>query len=148
MAGLGGRRRLGKVAGPVGGAERGPRAAAVADAEYGLGGTQVAVAGGDDLVFVFLFSEAVVLTDVVLEAGEGPCTSALEEACDFSLLAVLGTESGVTSPEAAASAAAEAGIGTDVVAVVGVDATEGELKNIALVRKSVYATGGLIGVLM
>ena len=72
----------------------------------------------------------------------------MEEACDFSLLAVLGTEPGEMSPDAAASAAAEADIGTEVVAVVGVDATEGELRNMAFVRKSVYATGGLMGVFM
>jgi hypothetical protein len=115
----------------VGGAERGPRAAAVAEAEYGLGGTQVAVAGGESLVL-----PEVVFTEVVLEAGEGPSTTAFEEACDFSLLAVLGTESGVTSPEAAAVAAADAGMGIEVVLVMGVK-TEGELRSMARVRKSV-----------
>jgi hypothetical protein len=130
IAGLGGSRKLGKVAGPVGGAERGPRAAAVAEAEYGLGGTQAAVAGGERLLLSVLF------TEVVLDAGDGPSTAALEEASDFSLLAVLGTESGVISPEAAAMAAADAETGAEVVAVVGVE-TEGELRSIALVRKSV-----------
>lgn len=129
-AGLGGSRKLGKVAGPIGGAERGPRAAAVAEAEYGLGGTQAAVAGGERLLLAVLF------TEVVLDAGEGPSMAALDEASDFSLLAVLGTESGVVSPEAAAMAAADAATGTEVVVVTGVEA-EGELRSIALVRKSV-----------
>jgi hypothetical protein len=130
IAGLGGSRRLGKVAGPVGGADSGPRAAAVAEAEYGLGGTHAAVAGGERLLL------AIVFTEVVLDEGEGPSTAALEDASDLSLLAVLGTESGVISPEAAAVAAADAEIGAE--AVVGVGAqTEGELRNIALERKSV-----------
>jgi hypothetical protein len=78
----------------------------------------------------------VVFTEVVLDAGEGPSTAAFDEVSDFMLFAVLGTESGVVSPEAAAIAAADAGIGAEVVAGVG-DETDGELMSIALVRKSV-----------
>jgi hypothetical protein len=111
-AGLGGNLKLGKVAGPVGGADRGPGPAADTN---GLGGTQAAVAGGDSLPTL------VELTLVVLEDGDG--RSSLD-ACDRSLLAVLGTESGESSPDAAAVAAA-------------VIAGLGELRSIALVRKSV-----------
>ena len=105
MAGLGGSLRLGKVTGPIGGAESGP----FADVK-GLGGVRLAVAGLVILTLPVL---------VVLEVGDG--RSALE-ASDCSLLAVLGMDSGVISPEAAAVAAA---------------AAEGELTYMALVRKSV-----------
>ena len=44
MEGLGGTFRLGKVAGPVGGADIG-----IAEGIYGLGGTRGAVAGGGSL---------------------------------------------------------------------------------------------------
>lgn len=61
---------------------------------------------------------------LALDVGER--RSSLEEHLDLSLVAVPGAESGVVSP----------------------DTMAGELRDMALDRKSVYAEGGLIGVLM
>jgi hypothetical protein len=63
--------------------------------------------------------------EVMLEAEDGGVPSRLQEASVSSLVAVSGSESGVVRPELVA----------------------GELRAMALVRKSVYAMGGLIGVL-
>lgn len=108
--GLGGTLRLGKQAGPVGGADMG------VGQTKGLGGIIGAVAGGVGR------AEAL---EVMLEAEDGGVPSRLQEASVSSLVAVSGSESGVVRPELVA----------------------GELRAMALVRKSVYAIGGLIGVL-
>lgn len=81
MAGLGGNLRLGKVTGPVGGADMG------AESLKGLGGIRGAVAGGGRLVHS-------------LDVGED--CSLFEEQSDCSLVDVGGAESGVVSPEARA----------------------------------------------
>lgn len=84
-AGLGGNLRLGKVAGPVGGADMGTEVG-----WKGLGGTMGAVAGGEAL-----------LAPVMLPDEVGGECSHLQEHSDCSLLAVPGAESsGVVSPEA------------------------------------------------
>lgn len=98
--GLGGTLRLGKQAGPVGGADIG--AAQV----KGLGGTMGAVAGGVGR------PEAL---EVMLEADDGGLASRLQEVSVSSLVAVSRRESGVVRPELVA----------------------GELRAMALVRKSV-----------
>ena len=79
--GLWGTRRLGKVAGPVGGADIG-----AAEGQKGLGGTMGAVAGGDGL------------SPSTLVGGDD--SSTLHEHDDCSLLAVPGmdADSGVESP--------------------------------------------------
>lgn len=107
-AGLGGSLKLGKAAAPVGGADIGGGATDV----KGLGGTHAAVAGGDGLS---LF----VLVLVALEVRDNRDSF---EASDCRLFPVLGAESDMTSPDAAAVAAA-AGLG--------------ELRSMALVKKSV-----------
>lgn len=96
--GLGGTFRLGNVAGPVGGADKG-----AAEGLKGVGGTMGAVAGGG------------VLSSFSLVGGE-EC-SCLQEQSDCSLVAVPGAEddSGVVSP----------------------DGGRGELRDMALDRKSV-----------
>jgi hypothetical protein len=79
MAGLGGSLRLGKLAGPVRGADMG------AEVGKGLGGTNGAVAGGE-----FLLAGA--------DVGDG--RALLHEQSEGSLLAaVLGNESGVSWPD-------------------------------------------------
>jgi hypothetical protein len=100
MAGLAGNLRLGKVAGPVGGADMG-----IAEVVKGLGGTIGAVAGGEDF-----------LTPVSV-GDEAECSS-LQEYSDGTLIAVSGSDadSGVVSPE---------------------PSTRGELRDMALDRKSV-----------
>lgn len=101
MLGLGGTFRLGKQAGPVGGADIG------VEQVKGLGGTIEAVAGGVGRANLF---------EVVLEAEDGGVPSSLLlEVSVSSLVAVSGNESGVVCPELVA----------------------GELRAIALVRKSV-----------
>jgi hypothetical protein len=98
--GLGGTLRLGKQAGPVGGADIG------VEQVKGLGGTIGAVAGGVGRANFFVVLEA--------EVGGVP-SSLLLEVSVSSLVAVSGSESGVVCPELVA----------------------GELRAIALVRKSV-----------
>jgi hypothetical protein len=99
MAGLGGSLRLGKVAGPVGGADMG-----IDELTNGLGGTMGAVAGGEGFL-------------AVSRSTESECSS-LHEQSEGMLVAVSGidADSGVVSPEWTAS---------------------GELREIALERKSV-----------
>lgn len=86
MAGLGGSLRLGKVAGPVGGADMGIDVLA-----KGLGGIIGAVAGGEGFL-------------VVSPSDESECSS-LHEHSEGTLVAVSGTDtdSGVVSPEWTAS---------------------------------------------
>lgn len=82
MAGLGGSLRLGKVAGPVGGADIG-----IDELTKGLGGTMGAVAGGEGFLVVSLSTDS-------------ECSS-LQEHSEGTLVAVSGTDtdSGVVSPE-------------------------------------------------
>jgi hypothetical protein len=82
IAGLGGSFRLGKVAGPIGGADIG-----MEELANGLGGTMGAVAGGEGLLMVSPFVD------------DG-CSS-LQEHSDGTLVEVPGADadSGVVSPE-------------------------------------------------
>lgn len=90
-AGLGGSFKLGKVAGPVGGADIG-----CAELVNGLGGTMGAVAGGVvalTLVVLVSFSEGAEVTEVTEE------TLSLHEPSDRSLFAVAGGEASEESGE-------------------------------------------------
>lgn len=108
--GLGGSLRLGKVTGPVGGADMGG-----AEQVNGLGGTMGAVAGGTGP------SESL---EPMLEIDDADDErSRLHDMSVSSLVAVSGRESGVVSPEA-------------MTVEVGVEVA-GELRAMALLRKSV-----------
>lgn len=138
MAGLGGSLRLGNDVGPVGGADMGTL-------EYGLGGTRDADADARARSTAEAFSEAVtvlvvvwvVVLVVVAEAGGEGLLLAAEVAGDEDWSS-LGLELLSSALSLASLVGAESGGVVGVVFVsTGTEVTMGELRDIALERKSV-----------